>query len=346
MADGYKTAVQGFCKSFQPQVPLEYNTNSDGKAEKGGKFAFKFSPKRRGTPSKECNCQDTMTQLGLCFADGKRLFAYYELGTSSNNIFSVDAPQLYNAGEIDNDCGAFAFDGGRASTSTVKCSGLKSKKYVARDTVADAIKNNFCPDAVKQGKPDKGTTEISRKYYDGTPEEVVIAIDFKYDIGVKPDQDSCVNYLLGKTIDDCGGPTMDSDDVGNWNGGGQYIDVGDKGNVTYSVSPQAQRPDPPSKPIGQCQQFNSDDKVPSTGETKIYFTVHGGGWADTDSGKELQEKLKSDGPGEPSGWSFKYDEKLASSGFEWTAQYYYGSDNPNTGFNENAVSKAGGSCSR
>lgn len=62
-------------------------------------------------------------------------------------------------------------------TSERTCNGLASNKYVARDGLADHIQKEFCPEAVKQGGPDKDSGSIVRLYNQGTPEEVSISLD-------------------------------------------------------------------------------------------------------------------------------------------------------------------------
>jgi hypothetical protein len=54
-------------------------------------------------------------------------------------------------------------------TPQLTCNGLASKKYVERDGLADHIQKEFCPDAVKQGGPDKDSGSIVRRYNHATP---------------------------------------------------------------------------------------------------------------------------------------------------------------------------------
>lgn len=57
------------------------------------------------------------------------------------------------------------------------CNGIDNKHYITKDTIGVLIDQNFCPDAVAQGRHDGGTHSIKRTYLQGTSEQVDIAID-------------------------------------------------------------------------------------------------------------------------------------------------------------------------
>lgn len=73
-----------------------------------------------------------------------------------------------------------------------KCNGLGTKKYIAEPHLADIIKE-FCDTAKKQGAQDPGSGSLVRKYFEGTNEEISLAIDWVP--GQKIDLDKCVEHM-------------------------------------------------------------------------------------------------------------------------------------------------------
>ena len=193
-------------------------------------------------------------------------------------------------------------------TEVGKCFGLGAKKYVGRDTIADIIQKQYCPDAVKQGKLDANSASIARTYNKGTPEEVSVSIDYKPGLDFKPNMDDCVRLLLGRDVDGCDG--NDPKNPLNWKGGGQVMV---NGQIRYAVTPQALRQPTITKVGGGCDStydflFNA-------------YTVWGAGFDDTDHGDALQNQLHGCAL-LPDTWSFDYG--LGSDGREWTAKFRTG----------------------
>ncbi|WEW61178.1 hypothetical protein PRK78_006668 [Emydomyces testavorans] len=181
-----------------------------------------------------------------------------------------------------------------------KCHGLMQKKYVTRNTLKDIIKDRFCPEAVKQGALDENSGSISRTYLQGTIEEVAVATDWKPGLDFTPNSKDCERYLIDMALDGCDG--NDGNNPMNWKGGGS-VSVGP---VTYRIDPIAMRQPAPKQPAGVC--------VPIWSKRPYLFRVWGNGWLNSDSGRELEKKLKE----KCHLTEFRFEYGLGNYGSEWT----------------------------
>jgi hypothetical protein len=190
-------------------------------------------------------------------------------------------------------------------TPQLTCNGLASKKYVEHDGLADHIQKEFCPDAVKQGGPDKDSGSIVRRYNQDTPAEVSISIDVPPGTPM-PSEGDCETHLLAIT-DDCDG--NDPNNPANYKGGG-LLTVGIN---KYHIDPEALRQPASDGVKGGC---DSSYKA-------LYneYTLWGAGWDSADYGAGLQTQVKGCAL-LPNTWSFSYG--LGSDGREWTAKFRTG----------------------
>lgn len=156
-------------------------------------------------------------------------------------------------------------------TSQLTCNCLASKKYIDRDGLANLIKQEFCPDAVKQGGPDKDSGSIVRRYNQGTTDEVSIAIDLSSGTPI-PNEGDGETHLLTIT-DGCDG--NDSNNPANYKGGCLFTD----GSNKYHIDPQALRQLASDGVKGGC---DSSYKA-------LYneYTLWGAGWDSADFGAGL-----------------------------------------------------------
>ncbi|EEP80032.1 predicted protein [Uncinocarpus reesii 1704] len=182
-----------------------------------------------------------------------------------------------------------------------KCHGLKTRKYVTRDTVKDLI-SSFCRAAVKQGKLDKNSGAISRTYLKGTMEEVEIAIDWAPKLDFKPTLKDCERNLIDRALDGCDG--NDPNNPMNWKGGGRVT----VGPVTYRIDPRTKRHPAPKKVLGTA--------YPRWNEREFLFRVWGRGWLNSDFGVALQREVKKKCGRTPS--EFKFEYRLEDDGSEWS----------------------------
>jgi hypothetical protein len=181
-------------------------------------------------------------------------------------------------------------------TSQLTCNGLASKNYIERDGLPNLIKQEFCPDAVKQGGPDKDSGSIVRLYNQGTPDEVSITIDSSSGNPI-PNESDCETHLLTIT-DGCDG--NDPNNPANYKEGGLFT----VGSNKYHIDPQALR-----QPASDGLKGGCDSSYKA-----LYneYTLWGAG---------LQTQLKGCAL-LPNTWSFAYG--LGSDGREWTAKFRTG----------------------
>ena len=195
-----------------------------------------------------------------------------------------------------------------APTPQLTCNGLASRKYVDHEELANLIKQKFCPDAVKQGSPDKDSGSIVRRYNQGTLDEVSISIDLSHSTSTPNENDCETNFK--QIIDGCD-PGNDSKDnnPANFKGGGLLTD----GINKYHIDPQALRQPAFNEVKGGC---NSAWKA-------VYneYTVWGAGWDGAHFGAGLHTQLEGCAI-LPNTWSFSYG--LGSDGREWTAKFQTG----------------------
>ncbi|KAB5511255.1 hypothetical protein GE09DRAFT_1165447 [Coniochaeta sp. 2T2.1] len=183
------------------------------------------------------------------------------------------------------------------------CNGLgpeKHWKYVTRQTLNQAITNDFC------NKPLDNPSQITGYYNPKTNEDVTITATW---VVPRPDpimfkKETCVQYLLGELTDGCDAV----DNPRNWKGGG----VATVGGVKYTIAVQADRQDPLQDP----EHGTGCDSSWKT--TKDSFTVWGHGWLSADKGKALQDKL---GSCHLHTNSFSFNYGLGDDGREWTAWF-------------------------
>ncbi|PGH17605.1 hypothetical protein AJ79_00966 [Helicocarpus griseus UAMH5409] len=107
-----------------------------------------------------------------------------------------------------------------------------SKRYVSRDKVRDIIERQYCPELVEQKALDPMSGAISRTYFQGTPDEVEIAIDWERGHDFEPNVDGCKEILGNRVLDGC-----DGNDPKNPNNrkGGDFVTVGE---VEYRIGPK------------------------------------------------------------------------------------------------------------
>ena len=193
-------------------------------------------------------------------------------------------------------------------TPTKECSGLAANKYVARETLRSLIEDAFCPEAVKQGGLDPGSSAIMRRYNEGTPEDVTLAIEYKPGVKFKPDLTGCVGSLLGDLTDGCD-PPNDEENPANWKGGGLLT----VGNVAYRIVPQSKRQLHEWKVEGGCMEWYN-----------VVFEEYwmwGHGFASSDHGAGVKAQLQGCAL-LPDTWDFRYE--LGEDHREWTAKFRTG----------------------
>ncbi|KAG9228985.1 hypothetical protein BJ875DRAFT_446379, partial [Amylocarpus encephaloides] len=186
-----------------------------------------------------------------------------------------------------------------------KCHGVATQKYVSFDGLKDRIQKEFCPDAVKQGGPDKDSGSIVRRYNEGTPEQISIAIDVLTG-GVPPNEGDCEKHFL-ELIDGCDG--NDPKNSLNYKAGGVFTG----GKSIYRMDPQSPRQPASNGKKGGC---DSSYKL-------LYneYTVWGQGWDSADHGDALKNEVKGCAL-LPDTWSFSYGN--GDDGREWTAKFRTG----------------------
>ena len=217
------------------------------------------------------------------------------------------------------------WDGGQASNA--KCNGESTTKYLDQETLASNIQD-FCTKSAAQNIVTSGTT-FTQDYNEGTPDFVTLATSWPngvYDYQVF--QDEC-SYYLSVVMNGCDAPNGKSNPM-NWKHGGS---ISDYNKITYSVTPNENRPSAPSAPLGSCTSWY-----------KVFyatFDVYGAGFANSDYGQApggLLDQLR--GCGVVTGWTFEYNTSPSSDGTEWHA---YGSLPIGTrGCVGSAVTSAGG----
>lgn len=177
-------------------------------------------------------------------------------------------------------------------TETNECAGLSANKYNDREAIRDVIENKFCKDAVAQGTLDPNTASIARRYYEGTPEEVEVAIDFQPGLDFKPNEADCLRLLLNAVTDGCDGNDPEGNPQ-NYKGGGKVT----AGEVTYRIQPRAPRQPAKNGIMGGCDSaykvlFND-------------YVMWGHGWSSKDFGEALKGQV-DDCALLPGTWDFQY----------------------------------------
>lgn len=188
------------------------------------------------------------------------------------------------------------------------CAGLAADVLCGRETLRSIIEDHFCPDAVAQGGLDKDSGSISRRYNQGTMDEVALGIDYAPDLDFRPNMPDCVRYLLAELTDGCDGNDPDHNPENYKCGGTMKV-----GPVAYQIWPQAVRQSAKSGLQGGCD-----------GTYKVLwdeFTMWGHGFASSDSGAALKGQV-DDCALLPDTWDFQYG--LGSDGREWTAKFRTG----------------------
>ncbi|KAM6509344.1 hypothetical protein FSOLCH5_012345 [Fusarium solani] len=195
------------------------------------------------------------------------------------------------------------------------CFGLQTNRYVNRDVLVGNIEH-FCETAQARARPDPGSKFISTVYNGGTPNEVMLIIDYEApDIDYEIGQEDCVFYLKDIVLDRC--DSSSKDNPGNWKAGG----VAHKDKIGYRIEPLKER-----NSWAGCKVDRRNVRV------------WGGGWSTTDSGKRLIEEAKNCGidAGSP-----KFNYGGGDDNREWTAEMNGASDVDDKCISE-AIEKAGG----
>ncbi|KAK2877265.1 hypothetical protein FQN49_001289 [Arthroderma sp. PD_2] len=198
-----------------------------------------------------------------------------------------------------------------------KCGMLKDLKYVTRDTLDDLIRDTFCPKAEGQGALDENSGSISRRYLEGTVEEVDIAMDWMPGANFKPNATTC-NEFLHVILDGCNVPSKEFPNPMNWKGGGS-VQVGP---VKYRIEPKIIRLPAPKTPQGVCEITRHEEYSlpPKHGipdrpqQNYLDILIRGHGWNNSDHGEKIEKELEGCKvlPG-----SFKFDYGLGPHGREW-----------------------------
>ncbi|KAM6515729.1 hypothetical protein FALCPG4_013942 [Fusarium falciforme] len=200
-------------------------------------------------------------------------------------------------------------------TDSSACFGLQTKRYVNRDVLVGNI-GHFCEAAQARARPDAGSKFISTVYNGGTPNEVMLIIDYETpDIDYEVGQEDCVFYLKDIVLDRC--DSSSKDNPGNWEAGG----VAHKDKIGYRIEALKERNSWTGCKVDGCNVH-----------------VWGGGWTTTDSGKRLIEEAKNCGidAGSP-----KFNYGGVDDNREWTEEMNGGSDVDEKCISE-AIEKAGG----
>lgn len=187
-----------------------------------------------------------------------------------------------------------------------QCNGLDNNHYMTQTTLAANIQN-YCAASATLRVADGGTT-FMKDYNGGTPDHVGITTSWpagrlKFEVF----EEEC-NFYLNNIMNGCDAPQGASNPM-NWKHGGH---ISDHNQVTYTISPQANRPPPPDKPVGICW-----------GWYKPYGTqwyVYGGGFASSQWGQEDGGLLAQiHGCSAVTSWKFDYYAQPAADGTEWSA---------------------------
>ncbi|KAJ4249972.1 hypothetical protein NW757_007401 [Fusarium falciforme] len=233
------------------------------------------------------------------------------------NIDATDLPKQQVEPHPDSD--RWMIDGDMRSykppeTDSSACFGLQTKRYVNRDVLVGNI-GHFCEAAQARARPDAGSKFISTVYNGGTPNEVMLIIDYETpDIDYEVGQEDCVFYLKDILLDRC--DSSSKDNPGNWKAGG----VARKDKIGYRIEALKERNSWTGCKVDGCN-------------------VHvWGGWSTTDSGKRLIEEAKNCGidAGSP-----KFNYGGGDDNRKWTEEMNGGSDVDEKCISE-AIEKAGG----
>ncbi|KAF2873587.1 peptidase S8/S53 domain-containing protein [Massariosphaeria phaeospora] len=181
------------------------------------------------------------------------------------------------------------------------CNGIYNKRYIIQELMANVITNQFCPDAVAQGRLDDNSESISRTYFPGSMEEVTIAMDWSRNVAFTPNFDDCKKYMED-LLTGC-----DTTFPMHWKGGGN-IHVGTE-NVVYRWQPVTTRQIPMPSPWGGCD-FTNKALLES-------YHIYGAGWLSSGFGHELHDSI--DSKTSVTNWKFNY--AVGSDGREWDAHF-------------------------
>lgn len=104
---------------------------------------------------------------------------------------------------------------------------------MGRDAMNDAI-GKFCDEAAAQGGHDKDSGSLRREYNGGSPDHIVLSMDWPQEIDFKPDANVCRDKM-GVVMDSCDG--NDPNNPMNWkHGGTNTVDW-----TKYNVLPQTEK---------------------------------------------------------------------------------------------------------
>ena len=207
----------------------------------------------------------------------------------------------------------------------LQCTELKFT-YMFEEWIFPVIEQ-FCYDAVEQGRRDKDSGSISRRYYDGTKEHVKITVDF----GGK-DEFLHSRYFCEGALKDISDQCSEPHEKTNpWNvkAGGTYEFDGYK----YWLEPQVERAPPGHAYGGGCRcTWN----FPKMKEWKVW----GHGWGGVWEVDRIREEIKGCNLNEG---AVEYRNKIPSPGenIEWQFKFQT-SSKTNKKCIQDALRKAGG----
>ncbi|KAF2113969.1 SGNH hydrolase-type esterase domain-containing protein [Lophiotrema nucula] len=187
-----------------------------------------------------------------------------------------------------------------------KCNDVSSRRYLDQPTLEQNFKD-FCTKSAATWRVALAGSKFQLSYNDGTPDHVVITIDwppgpYNYEIF----EEEC-SYYMAVLTNGCSLPGPNN--LMNWKHGGS---ISDNNGIKYTLEPNADRPLPLSEPRGSCH-------VERHG---IFFEwdIFGAGFATNDWGQSkggLRDQIQ--GCGILSDWKFEYYDTLQTNGAEWHA---------------------------
>ncbi|KAK2834896.1 hypothetical protein FQN49_006807 [Arthroderma sp. PD_2] len=201
-----------------------------------------------------------------------------------------------------------------------------NRYYVSRDPVHELIETKFCPEARDKKELDAGSGSLSRTYFEGTPEEVNIAIDWKPGVKFEPSLDTCKEHLWD-VLDGCDIPDDPKNpNERNWkSGGSKEVPVADsEDKVTYRIETAALRPPRPQNGRQlDCDVVYGDKPRNSNfinvGLDPSMVKVRGDAWLAPWKENKGTEKIVTKALEDCSAVDFKTSFKLSKDErFEWT----------------------------